>query len=642
MASPESGVELDPSITLAVQGESVAATRYEPISIDGPLPAVLWYTPYHKDDETTYGRYEPLLEYVAASGYEVVVADMVGTGASTGHRGEFFGPEAGAEAAAVIEELAARPWTTGRVGMLGKSFPGTFCLLAAAENPDSLEAIVPILASHRRERLAFNRGGLQPLWLTVSMLALFQAGAVQPPSRRDDGWRERWETRLEHITDRGPPMARALAPDPDDPYWDWCIPVEEISVPTFAVGGYRDHFPSDTLEYFRAIDAPKRLLMGPWRHVAPYRGREVAIGFRQQVVDWFDRFLKDEPSIPFEPDIAYWTERGGGRQVGEGVWRGRSRWPTTNDEEVLSFAVTPNGLHRTDGYSSGDVERTHRIDHTVGLEAHDLSVPFVDTNADDARSMTFDSNPVDRPLELTGTGAAEVQVTADGPVPLCVRLVDVAPDAQARPVTRGAVRVAEEADNPVSVPLSPVSHIVEENHRLRVAISGADFPSYHPVNGADSFAISSTPAAPTTVRIPGGTFGSSSVDNGMSLPSPEESVPLAPSAVQGGEATWETTREHEHRTASRRRHARTEYALPHIDKTYAIDIEATVDHDDPSTISARATIETTLRYDDEPVTVETTVRRNWDDCSTLTTVQLGSEVVFDDNWSPEVQFTDGG
>lgn len=634
MTGPGSRVEKDPSLEFDVNGQTVAATRYQPTDFDGPLPAVLWYTPYHKDDETTYGRYDPLLEYVAACGYEVVVADMVGTGASTGHREEFFGPDAGAEVATVIEALAGRPWSTGRVGMLGKSFPGSFCLLAAAEGPAPLDAVVPILTTHRRERLAFNREGAQQLWLPISMVALFEASGVQPPSRRDSGWRERWRDRLNRRSDAGPPMARALDPDPNDPYWEWRIPVEEITVPTFAVGGYRDYFPADTVEYFAAIDAPKRLLMGPWRHVIPYRGRETAIGFRRQVVDWLDRFLKDEQTDPFEPTVAFWTEREGGRQVGDGVWRGRSAWPTFDRSETVDFAVTPDGLQRTGKFQSGEVVRTYEIDHTVGLDAHDLSVPFVDTNADDARSLTAETAPMDRPMELTGSGAAVVWVSADGPATVSVRLVDVGPDGRARPVTRGAARVEGAADPPARVPLEPVSHVVEEDHRLRVAISGADFPSYRPVDGPDSFTLTSSSDTPTSVRIPGSQPPADISDDTISMPAPDETIPLAPPAVSDAESSWETTREHERRSAKRRRRVRTDFALPHVEKTYELEVRSEITHDDPTTLESTASIETTLRHDDAPAEVETTVRRSLDGAAITTTVRLDGQTVFEDEWTP--------
>ncbi len=631
-----SAVDQDPTLRFAVDGETVAATRYEPTAFDEPLPAVLWYTAYHKDDETTFGRYDPLLEYVAAHGYEVVVADMVGTGASTGRLGELLGPETSAEVGELVERLADREWTTGRVGMLGKSFPGAVCLAAAAENPDPLEAVVPILTTHRRERMAFHRGGLPSLWLRLTMIALYTATGVQPPSRQPPGWEDVWRTRVERYRESGPPLARTFDPDPDDEYWDWDVPVEDITIPTFAVGGYRDHFPADTVEYFAAIDAPKRLLMGPWRHVIPYQGRESAVGFRGQVVDWFDRFLKHEATEPFEPTVAYWTERDGGRQVDAGGWRGRSAWPDVrgDDTEVLSFAATPAGLEPTSAFDSGAVERTHDVDHTVGLEAHDIAVPFVDTNADDARAVTFETAPFDHPVELTGTGEATVRVAATGPVPVCVRLVDRAPDGRARPVTRGAVRADTPDGDPVTVPLAPVSHLLEEGHRLRVAISAADFPSHVPVGTGDTVVVTSTPAAPTTIRIPGSDRPPEPYEDAVSMPPPDDSLPLVPAAVADTEASWETTREHERGGATRRRRVATDFSFPHVEKSYELDVQASVVGDDQDTLSASASIETVLEYDeDEPITVATTARRDADGTTVEATIRRDGESVFDGEWS---------
>ncbi|MDY6765505.1 MAG: CocE/NonD family hydrolase C-terminal non-catalytic domain-containing protein, partial [Halobacteria archaeon] len=319
----------------------------------------------------------------------------------------------------------------------------------------------------------------------------------------------------------------------------------------------------------------------------------------------------------------------GGRQVDEGVWRGRETWPSVKDAGTLSFAVTPEGLQRTETFDSGTVERTYEVDHTVGLEAHDLSVPFVDTNADDARSMVFETSPLDHPIELTGTGEATVHLSVDGAVPLCVRLVDKAPDGRARPITRGSVRV-EDADNPVTVPLAPVSHVVEEEHRLRVAISAADFPSHVPVGTEDSFTITSTPTSPTVIRIPGRDSLSENFEETLSMPPPDDAFPIVPPAIKGVDASWETTREHERGSATRRRQVSTDYVFPHVEKSYELDIEASIVHDDPSTLDARATIETVLEHDDGPVNVETTVHRYLDGTTVEATVRMDGEPVFEE------------
>lgn len=625
-------VEQDPSLRFNVADATVAATRYERIDGEGPSPAVLWYTPYHKDDETTFGRYDPLLEYIAAHGYEVVVADMIGTGASTGHRTAFLGPDTGSEVAELITAIADRPWTTDRVGMIGKSFPGAVCLAAGAAAPEELAAIVPILTTHRRERFGFNPGGLAYLWQRVSVLALYLASGVQPPSRRPEGWEALWHDRLERFREEGPPLELGLDPDPEDPYWQWTVPVADIEVPTFAVGGYRDYFPTDTIEYFEAINAPKRLLMGPWRHVSPYQGRETAVGFRGQVVDWLDRFLKDASVDPLDYPISYWTQRAGGRAIDAGQWRGRERWPTTAHAESLSFAATPDGLQRGDGPRDGGVERSVPVDYTVGLEAQDIAVEFVDTNADDARSLTFETDSLDQPIGLTGTGKATVHLDTNGTIPLSVRLVDVAPDGRARPITKGSVLVEDPVSQSVTVPLRPVSHLIEVDHGLRMAISLADFPTHRPIGATDSVTVTSSPDRPTLVEVPGHVGSGEPFEDDVSLRDPDHSVPLRPPANRAANASWTTSREHERGRATRRREVQTEFVFPHVEKTYTLDIEASVTHDDPSEFFASTTIESTLHHDNQPVTVEATVREDATESAMRAVVRRDESVVFEEEW----------
>ena len=78
MAEPatasESTIRRHTDLEIPVEGETVAATRYEPVEFDGPLPVLLMYVPYPKDDMITYGGYDPLNRYLSRNGYEVAVA----------------------------------------------------------------------------------------------------------------------------------------------------------------------------------------------------------------------------------------------------------------------------------------------------------------------------------------------------------------------------------------------------------------------------------------------------------------------------------------------------------------------------------------------------------------------------------------
>lgn len=48
------------------------------------------------------------------------------------------------DASAVIKALAGQPWSNGRVGMYGLSYPGWTQFMAAATRPPALKTIVPV------------------------------------------------------------------------------------------------------------------------------------------------------------------------------------------------------------------------------------------------------------------------------------------------------------------------------------------------------------------------------------------------------------------------------------------------------------------------------------------------------------------
>ena len=83
---------------------------------ENPVPAVLEYLPYPKDDCTAHGD-AMRHPYFAAHGYAAVRVDLRGTGDSDGLLlGEYLEQEQD-DALEVLEWLAAQPWCTGSVGM---------------------------------------------------------------------------------------------------------------------------------------------------------------------------------------------------------------------------------------------------------------------------------------------------------------------------------------------------------------------------------------------------------------------------------------------------------------------------------------------------------------------------------------------
>lgn len=638
MLVDESKIRVHPDLEIPVRGETVAASRYEPVDGgDDPLPGLLMYIPYHKDDHITYGAYHPLVTYLCLRGYEVVVADMVGTGASSGRKSEPLQACEGREAATIIDWLADQRWTNGRIGMFGKSYGGRTALAAAAERPDALEAIVPIHAPYTAYRDTVAGDGFALHGMGGHWTPLMQALQAMPPTRRDaDGrWADVWAERLDGLDEDDPWLFQFFDHPTRDDYWEGKdADASAIDVPTLAVSGWRDGYPATTLEYAEMVNAETLVLLGPWRHVMPHRGREAAIGFRSQVADWFDAFLKDERTGILDGDrIRFWTERDGGGEVDAGVWRGTTEWPTPETAETLSFALDGGTLRQGDGVTSA-FERTYNVDHSVGGHSYDQGKPL-DTTPDDVRSVVAETDPFDDAVELTGSGRVTLPIssTLDEPV-VAVRLVDVSPDGTATLVTHAERRVelGDDGDD-VTVDLKPKSHVFEPGHQLRLAVSGAFFPAVMPPAERGSLTVSSTPERSLEVEFPGTVHRSGvAFDDAITMPDPASEPPAEPDFLDA-DREWTVTRSafDDRLTVETSSSHAVEIADARME--YAQRIESTVLPEDPATASVRRTTTVAVEYPAETVTVEASSRVGRDGAQATTRVDRDGQTAFERTWN---------
>src|SRR3954467_751803 len=74
-------------------------------------------------------------------GYTWVQVDLRGFGGSTGCL-DWGGPGEQADVKAAVEWAAAQPWSTGKVGMYGKSYDGVTGLIGIKQQPKGLAAVV--------------------------------------------------------------------------------------------------------------------------------------------------------------------------------------------------------------------------------------------------------------------------------------------------------------------------------------------------------------------------------------------------------------------------------------------------------------------------------------------------------------------
>lgn len=642
-------------VRIPVGGEVISGTRYRPEDRTDPLPAIVMGIPYRKDDRIVFGSYYPSLAYLAANGYEVLAVDLLGTGASSGSKPQPREGE-GEELATVIDWASDQPWCDGAVGMYGKSYGALTQLETAARQPEALKTIVPVMGTHTVYQSQYMNGAFK-LSAMGKWYPEMQAWAALPPSYRDvDGrWADVWSERLEELRDRYPWLFQVIDHAPKDDYWQRKdVDVSRISVPALAVGGYRDLLTEGLVKWFDQLEAPKRMLLGPWRHTVPHRGVETAVDFRRQVVDWFDHFLKNVDNDVMEgPTVTYWTERDGGWNE-TGHWRGADRWPNV-DDETLEYAVTPRGLEGATTFTEGSVKTEYEFDHTVGIHTMEQEVNVLeqppDTTPDDVRSVVFETNSLDHPVEFTGSGAMTVRLrpTISDPV-IAVRVSDVLPDGTARPVTTGHIQAShlrghEEPEQlqpgdtyEVTIPLKPKSHVFESGHRIRVAISGSMFPRAMPAQEHGSFTILSTPDAPTLLSFPGEIYEESpSFDEIDGFESPEEEpIPTTSPYIVDSESDVRTIR---HRSDTSGESGTYETAeryvldLPHgPELTMDSTVRAEVATRDPSTASIVHVTDLTLDYGHETVEVENSGRVAQHTADLSTIVRVNGRVVFDEVW----------
>jgi putative CocE/NonD family hydrolase len=458
-----------------------------------PVPAVLEYIPYRKRDFTR-ARDEPIHGWFAAHGYAAVRVDVRGSGDSDGVLADEYTEQELADAEAVIAWIAAQPWCTGAVGMMGKSWGGFNALQVAARRPPALRAVVTVCGSDDRygDDAHYMGGCLLNENLTWGTVLLAFATLPPDPMLMGDGWRETWLARL----DAAPLFPeRWLRHQLRDDYWRRGSVAEDlarIECPVYAVGGWADAYTNAIPRLVGGLAVARRGLVGPWGHVYPHAGVPgPAIGFLHEARRWWERWLRGANGDDGEPAYRVWMQdaRGGGRWVAE------ARWPSSR------IAVERRAFHlgRLADAPGPDVRLDVRSPETLGVAAGDWCSFGVegdrptDQRADDAGSLVFDSEPLDAPLEILGAPTVTLDVAVDRPRALvAVRLNEVRADGASVRVTYGVLNLTHRAGHARAEPLVPgrrervtialndAAHAFAASSRIRVAVSTAYWPIVWP------------------------------------------------------------------------------------------------------------------------------------------------------------------
>jgi putative CocE/NonD family hydrolase len=479
-----------------------------------PVPAILEYLPYRKNDGTA-ARDAIRHPYFAGHGYASIRVDMRGSGDSGGILYDEYLPQEQDDALEVLAWIAAQPWCSGAVGMIGISWGGFNGLQIAARRPPELKAVISLCSTD--DRYADDVHYMGGCLLAADMLpwaSTMLAYNARPPDPQavGDEWRAIWLDRME----RTPPFVEAwLRHQRRDAFWKHgsvCESYAAITCPVYAVGGWADGYRNAVLRLLAGLPGPRKGLIGPWAHAYP----EVAqpgppIGFAQECLRWWDYWLKGiDTGIMDEPLLRVWMQESAPPSATythrPGRWVAEPSWPspniTTRSYTFGSGTLEERRSRIEDGGSPvGDPPSSILHPQTIrGAQSHGLDAGYwcpyglpgdypPDQRGEDGKALCFTSAPLDVPLEILGNPEVILEVTADQPCALlAVRLCDIAPDGASALITRGLLnlthRDGHERPEPlepgrrytVTVRLNAIAHALPAGHRWRVAVA----PTYWP------------------------------------------------------------------------------------------------------------------------------------------------------------------
>ncbi|MDP9182850.1 MAG: CocE/NonD family hydrolase [Actinomycetota bacterium] len=449
----------------------------------GRMPVILQMSPYRY----LYGRVRAAgattdfySERYAPKGYAVAYADLLGTGESSGCW-DYGGPAEAGAGAAVVEWLGTRPWSNGRVGMIGTSYDGAIQAEIATLAPKHLAAIVP----------------QEPVtsWYGYNYdHAVTHNSTDDDPSPTDTGYPVGTPDVFDAVlgrtpnTDPGRPAGDHLANAADktgecelvehnmrghvvDPtyagFWkerDWALRAGKVKAAVLMQHGWRDFNtkPDQFTRYWLNLRgaADKRAIVGQWDHTDVFAdGRTVGGVSATDYLDaFFARHLQGAPASvlrPFPKTLS---------QGYDGKWR-----------TSLPLATRATEL-------TGNVGATFVNTGTETSKAF-KELPL----ATDPKTATLVSPLMRKAVRLVGGGTVTVDVVVQSVRgQLDATLLDVAPDDSVRVVTVGLLdlRYADSlsaprnlvpgARNRVTITLRPQDAVIAKGHRLAIVLAGSE------------------------------------------------------------------------------------------------------------------------------------------------------------------------
>lgn len=231
--------------------------------------------------------------------------------------------------------------------------------------------------------------------------------------------------------------------------------------------------------------------------------------------DFFNGILRREVPARVDSHIDYYT-------MGEGLWHSTTVWPPAGLQTWRLYFAADRRLDSTAPNLESAAD-SYRVDFsaTSGKHSRWLTqlggryVDYGDRAGEDAKLLTYTGDPLPSDVEITGTPVLSLELASsarDGAVH--VYLEDVAPDGLVTYLTEGILRLINRNTTQTPLPYEPLgprhsylrsdatpmapdqpervqigmfatSILLRRNHRIRVALAGADRDNFEQVPADD-------------------------------------------------------------------------------------------------------------------------------------------------------------
>lgn len=423
-------------------------------------------------------------------GYTYVMVDLRGFGGSNGCL-DWAGPGEQDDVVNAVKWAATQPWSTGHVGMYGKSYDALTGLIGVDKRPQGLDAVVSQEPVYDDYRYLYGDGMRREN--STATPALYDGIAATPGPVTDNPNYN--QNALNDPACLGQNFAAQAGDDNhDSAFWKLrtLIPgATGSNVPLFVTQGLTENNTvGDGLqEYLTNHTGYERGWLGPWEHVrgnekcasgdgstgcdATNVGRlkEGRAGWFDEVMRFYGNYLKGDTPTVADPPFAV--------QTNDGKWRSEAQWPPADMKTYTTPLKAGSYTDTAQSVGTG-------FDSTSG----DPADPSVQSG------VWTVSKPLPYDVHLSGEPSGSVNVTTSAPnANLVIDVYDLSQDQSGNwtgpLVTRQGHLVRNAGDSTIPLTLWSADWKLKAGDRIGVRVTD---------NNQDWWLIAAPSAQSVTVR----------------------------------------------------------------------------------------------------------------------------------------------